>query len=124
MQRTIFVFIFALVAIAGAASAQTQKPPLMRGADQNTDVLRHRDFAGKPCLEISGFARPHVVNPNLFDHVISANNHCIQPLKVKVCYARSDHCIRLDVPGRARKEDILGIMPAMKEFRFDFKEQF
>jgi len=46
---------------------------LIRGS-QNTDVLRHRDLNGKPCLDIGGYARPLSSTSKLFDHVIAANN--------------------------------------------------
>lgn len=30
----------------------------------------------------------------------------------------------MDVPGNERQEAILGIMPAEKDFRFEFREKF
>src|ERR1700733_11442995 len=54
-------------------------------SSRNIEILRHRDLAGKPCLEVGGFARPHVVNADLFDHVIEATNNCGQLIKMQIC---------------------------------------
>jgi hypothetical protein len=56
--------------------------------------------------------------------MITANNDCSQPIKAQVCYYQSQHCIPIDVPGYGRKEAMLGIMPAMNAFRFEYREQF
>jgi hypothetical protein len=90
----------------------------------NFDILRHRDLTGKPCLNIAAISRAHVINPKLFDHVIAIDNHCSQLIKVRVCYSGSEHCIPLDVTSHGRKEAVLGTMPSMPQFRYDFKEQF
>jgi hypothetical protein len=94
------------------------------GPSTGNDILRHRDPAGRPCLSVGGFARPHIVNPNLYDHVIIAVNSCPQRIIMRVCYYRSQDCIPMDVPGNERQEAILGIMPAEKDFRFEFREKF
>jgi hypothetical protein len=89
-----------------------------------TDILRHRDFAGKPCLTLSGTARPHLIDRKLYDHVIIASNACPQRIGVRVCYFRTDNCISMEVPGRQRKEAILGTLPSTQEFGFEFREKF
>ena len=43
----------------GGTSPSSSPPPRIITGSQNTDILRHRDFAGKPCLGIGGFARAH-----------------------------------------------------------------
>jgi hypothetical protein len=97
-------------------------PPI--SSSQNTDILRHRDPAGKPCLLVQGMARPHTINPNLFDHVIVAANGCAQLIKMQVCYYRTRQCIPMEVPGKGRREAVLGMMPSMRDFRYEFRERF
>jgi hypothetical protein len=88
------------------------------------EVLRHRDFAGKPCLTVNGFARAHTINPNLYDDVISISNSCPRSISVRVCYTGTEDCISVDVPGSEHKEAILGMLPAIKDFDFEFHEKF
>lgn len=119
-----------LAALTCAASAQGGLAPLGSssyptfGSSAGSDVLRHRGPTGQACLDVSGFSRPHTVDPNLFDHVIAVSNHCAQQISMKVCYYQSQDCISMEIPGGEHKEAVLGIMPAMKDFRFDFKEKF
>lgn len=98
-------------------------PKLITGS-QDLEIMRHRNFSGKPCLEIGGYARPLQVDSRVFDHVIVATSICPQPLKVKVCYSGSQDCILMQVPGYGRKEAILGTLGGMKEFRYEFREIF
>ena len=79
---------------------------------------------GKPCLVLHGYAKPQTINPNIFEHRIAASNGCGQNIKVKVCYHGSDDCITIDVPPWDRKDSVLGIYPALRDFKFDAKEQF
>jgi hypothetical protein len=129
-------------AIAGLATAQDDAPPLSGfsgpiygGTEEPTTdtpiagtetsaIHRHLDMAGQPCLSVSGYATPQVVDPNLFDHMISARNHCPQSIKIQVCYFQTQECISMDVPGDAIKESLLGIFPSLKDFRFEFRERF
>ena len=90
----------------------------------NTQILRHRDFAGRSCLAISGYARPHTIDRKLYDHVIVAVNNCPQQISISVCYYNSDDCLAMQVPGDDRKEAILGTMPSQKDFRYEFREKF
>ncbi len=94
------------------------------GASNGNDILRHRDYAGKPCLSVGAYARPHTVNPNLYDHVITVINNCPQRIAMQACYYRSPECIRIEIPGNERKEAVLGTLPAAKDFRFEFREKF
>jgi hypothetical protein len=94
------------------------------GASAGTEVLRHRDFTGKPCLAVGAFARSHTINPNLYDHVIVATNSCPQRIAIQVCYYGSQDCIPVEIPGDERKEAILGTLPGEKDFRFEFREKF
>lgn len=100
-----------------------QEPPTF-GASASSEVLRHRDFTGRPCLEVSGSARPHTINPNLYDHMISVKNNCPQRIAIQVCYYQSQDCISMDIPGDSTRDGVLGVMPAEKSFRFEFREKF
>jgi hypothetical protein len=97
-------------------------PPMFDGT--NTQVLRHKDFTGRPCLDVTGQAEPHTIDPNLYDHVVTAVNHCPQAIRIDVCYYGSQDCIPMEIPGDERKEAVLGTMPAEKDFRFEFREKF
>jgi hypothetical protein len=143
MIRVVLAFI-GLAAVACPASAQSGTTPFDNsrpttggsgirapvdttpsfGASGGTEILRHRDFTGKTCLEVGGSARAHTTNPNLYDHVVSVRNNCPQRIALQVCYYRSRDCLPMEVPGGARKEAILGTLPSGRDFRFEFREKF
>jgi hypothetical protein len=111
--------------MAGAQSLNMQSAASTGGLPgESTELMRHRDISGKPCLAFAGIARPHLVNPKLFDHVMAVDNHCSQQIKIHVCYSKTDHCIDMELPSYGRKEAILGMMPSEPTFQFDFKERF
>jgi hypothetical protein len=91
---------------------------------QDLEILRHRDYAGKPCLNIGGYARPLAPSSKVFDHVVEANNSCSQSLRVQICYYKSQQCIDMQIPGRTRKEAVLGTTGGTKDFRYEFRERF
>jgi hypothetical protein len=96
-----------------------------QGFTESDSVERkHRDYAGKPCLVTSGVSRPLASNPRILNHSVSLDNHCVDRIKAKVCYYKTDHCTEVDVPGNSRKEQIIGTFPAMQLFRYEVKEQF
>ena len=122
-----------LAAVASAVSAQSEtrgvgvRPGAENrtfGASSGNDVLRHRAATGTPCLEVGGLARRHVMNPKVFDHVVTAKNSCPQRITMQVCYYRSQDCQTMEVPGGERREAILGSLPSAQEFRFEFREKF
>ena len=90
----------------------------------NSVERKHRDFAGKPCLEASGVSHPLASNPRILDHAVSLDNHCFDRIKVKVCYYHTEDCTDVEVPANSRKEQIIGVFPAMQLFRYEVKEQF
>jgi hypothetical protein len=112
-------------AVGGTMGMRTplQQSPTF-GASAGTQILRHRDMTGKPCLSVGAFARAHTTNPNLYDHVIIAVNGCPLRIAMQVCYYQSQDCIPMEIPGGERKEAILGTLPAMKDFRFEYREKF
>jgi hypothetical protein len=85
---------------------------------------KHRDFVGKPCLETSSESQPLISNPRILNHSVTLDNHCFEPIKAKVCYHGTDECTDVDVPPRSRKQQIIGVFPAMQQFRYDVIEQF
>jgi hypothetical protein len=108
--------------LGGAGVRPPEHPPILNGA-QVAGTQRHYGPTGKPCVTVEGYAQAQTINPNIFNHMISASNDCSQLIKVQVCYYQSKQCIPIDVPPYGRKEAILGIMPAMKQFRFEYREQ-
>jgi hypothetical protein len=112
---------------ATVGSSNGMRPPAqlpLLSSTPSAGVKLHLGPTGKPCLTVFGSAKPQVINPNIFEHIIMASNECSQTIKIKVCYYQSTQCIPLDVPAYGRKEVVLGIMPAMNQFRFEFREQF
>jgi hypothetical protein len=133
--------VLCLVAISCSASAQSGMNPSSSpvvggtipgpdsplptfGASGGNDILRHRGPTGSPCLTVSGFARPYSTNKNLYDHVVTAVNSCAERISMRVCYYNTQDCIAMEIPGDERKEAVLGTMPAEKDFRFEFRENF
>jgi len=112
------------MALLLATTAQPASAARLGIAESDTGARKHRDFAGKPCLQSEGIARPLVSNPRIMDHAVNLDNHCSDIIKVKVCYYRSDDCTEVVVPGYGRKEQIIGVFPAMQLFRYEVKEQF
>ncbi len=100
-------------------------------------VKVHRDPVGKPCVKVSAYSHQQpnsreIFDPtltprsssNIFEHFISAQNHCSQPVKLKVCYYGSQSCVVVDVPGYGRQEALLGVYPTLPDFRYQYVEQF
>lgn len=100
--------------------------PLLAQGFTTSDLgdRKHRDFVGKPCLQTAGESQPLTSNPRIMNHVVILDNHCPDRIRAKVCYHDTNECTDVDVPPRARKEQIIGVFPAMRLFRYDVKEQF
>lgn len=96
----------------------------LQGGGENAALTVHRDSLNRRCLDIDAASRRHVINPNVFDHVVSVYNNCLKPIKLRVCYYRSERCIDMEVPGKQRKDVILGIYPNLQYFRFSYREKF
>lgn len=112
------------VAFAQSGSGSFQSRLTLQSGGENAALTTHRDALNRPCLEIEAVSRRHVINPNVFDHVVSVSNRCLKLIKLRVCYSKSDSCIDMEVPGQQRKEGILGIYPNMQYFRYSFREKF
>jgi len=114
-----------VVSVQGSnPSAPFQSRLTLQGSGKNSAFTVHRDALNRPCLDIEAAARRHVINPNVFDHVVSVYNNCLMPIKLRVCYYNTDHCIDMKVRGKQRKDGILGIFPNMRYFRYSYREQF
>jgi hypothetical protein len=85
---------------------------------------KHRDFVGKPCLETSSESQPLASNPRILNHSVTLENHCFELIKVTVCYHGTDACTDVNVPARSRKQQVIGVFPALEQFRYDVKEKF
>jgi hypothetical protein len=86
---------------------------------------KHRDLAGKLCLETTGDARPLASNSQIFNHIINLENRCTDRIKARICYYGTDNnCVDVEIPGHSHKEQWLGVLPAMRRFRYDIKERF
>jgi hypothetical protein len=88
------------------------------------NARKHLDFAGKPCLSTEGVARPLSSNPRIMNHVVTFNNHCFERIRLKVCYFSTDDCTDVEVPPYGRKEQVIGVLPAVQLFRYELRELF
>ncbi|MDP2296014.1 MAG: hypothetical protein Q8M24_11205 [Pseudolabrys sp.] len=123
---TLFVLI-----IGSDANAQITNPNApyksrltLQNSGENAALTVHRNSLGKPCLNIEAASRAHVINPNVYDNIVSFQNQCNILIKVRVCYFGSESCVDVEVPGRQRKDAVLGIRPNSQYFRYSFKEKF
>jgi hypothetical protein len=110
--------------VGGAGAVVTRTPPSLFSNSQNSNAQVHPGPTGKPCVSVRGYTQQQIINDKIFDHMITASNDCSQPIKIQVCYYQSQHCTLIEVPAYGRKDALLGIMPEMKEFRYEYKEQF
>jgi hypothetical protein len=90
----------------------------------DTPAHTHLGSTGEPCLTVQGQAEQQKINPNIYNHTIVGINNCGQAIAVKVCYYQTEDCTRMTIPAYGEKRALLGIMPAMKDFRFQYTEQF
>jgi len=104
------------VAVAQAGSGNAKLT--LQGAAEANSSIAIRDALNRPCLDIEAAAKPHVVNPDVVDHVVSIKNNCPKLIKVKVCYFNSDRCNQLDLQGYKRVDTILGTMTKVTMFRY------
>jgi len=96
--------------------------PMMSDANDRNKLLQ-RDSLGRTCLQISAEARSQLATPNIFDHIVIVNNRCLQRIKVKLCYYKSERCFLVEMAANQRKETVLGTFPAQRYFRYEYQEQ-
>ncbi len=118
----------ALVILLGSASSISSQTRTLSGPEMvgsaAASAKRHYRPTGEPCLTLSGYAKAQLVNKEMFDHWITVKNDCLQRIKVQVCYFGSQDCIMLDAPPYGENIGLLGVYPKLKDFRYDYKEQF
>lgn len=136
MVRLALFSLAMLVAFTNAGYCQTglipnsnTKAPFqnrltLQNQGENAALTVHRGPLGKPCLEFEAASRSHVINPKVYDHVISIYNRCVQIIRVRVCYYNSDRCIDMEVHGLQRKDAVLSVVPNMQYFRYSYREKF
>jgi hypothetical protein len=114
------------IALAQTAipSSPFQSRLTMQNAGENATFGVHRDPLNRPCLQIEAASRRHVINPNVYDHVVSVYNRCLKTIKLRVCYYKSDHCIDMELQPQKRVDSVLGIFPNMQYFRYSYREKF
>ena len=114
-----------MILAGGTLAAQTTTSPPHNVIPTAYDASRHHmGPTGKPCLSLSSSAKAQTVNKNIYEHWVGAANSCGQHIKVQICYYKSNDCITMDVPAFGRKDSVLGIFPALQNFRYEAKEQF
>lgn len=106
------------------ASPGVAIPPTSSAEASGALTPRHRSPTGAVCMRVVGMARPFSNNSNLFNHWIYAENICSDRIRLRVCYFSTTSCITMDVAGRERKEAILGTLPSVKDFRYEYRERF
>jgi hypothetical protein len=124
-----FVFLAAVGYGGGVRPAQAASysnsgavlPQAMRSGENVNDQTQ-RDPFRKECLSMHSSSHAHVINPQVFDHMISATNSCFRVIKLRVCYFKTEHCIDMTVPSQQRKDAILGSYPALQMFRYTYVE--
>jgi hypothetical protein len=124
MRRIGFFLSFVLTLLGANALAQDMEPPKGISPVQDDIAKRHMSPLGRPCLAIQGYAKPELVNKNIYQHWIKAANSCGQAIRIKVCYYKTEDCILMSAPPYEKKDAMLGIFPALKRFQFEAKEQF
>lgn len=109
---------------AQTALAQFKSRLTLQNAGKNAGLTVHRSAFGKPCLDIEAASRAHVINPDVYDNVVSVKNQCSKRISVRICYFNTKSCVDVDVPGHQRKDAIIGVRPHMQYFRYSFREKF
>lgn len=103
-------------ASGGASSSFTLQGPAE--SSSSIPAANVRDSLGRLCYETYAVARAHVVEPDVYDHIISFKNNCTKPLKLKACYLNSDRCAPVDLRPYMRTEVIIGTMKNMRFFKY------
>lgn len=116
-------FMLILMWLSLSASSLLAQSSTPFDALGGTDVVVHKDFTGRPCLTVGGSARAHIINPRLYDDVVTVINRCPERIVLQVCYYHTQDCIPMEISGNDQKQGILGTMPAQTYFRFEYHEK-
>lgn len=112
----------AVVGSSPGYGTEQRRPSSRFGSSQTP--MRHLGSDGKACVYVLGQARPQAINPNLYEHVLIVNNGCGLPVKLRVCYYGTESCNDVSIAAFTRRQEIFGIMPNAKDFRFEYREYF
>jgi hypothetical protein len=110
---------FWLVGIGGSVSQDESAVAIL-----GREIRQHMSPLGKPCLALAGTSRPLKFAVNTFEHVIEAKNNCSLIIKVQICYYQSDHCASVIAPSYGKTTTMLGIATAIKDFKYQYREEF
>jgi hypothetical protein len=90
----------------------------------NAALTVHRSPLGKPCLNMEAASRAQIINPDLYDNIVSIQNQCSKKISVKVCYYGTEICVDVEVLAQQRKDVTIGIRPHTQYFRYSYQEKF
>jgi hypothetical protein len=85
---------------------------------------RHKSPTGQPCVTVHGLSKPQIVTPTIYDHILIIQNVCSAPIKLRLCYFQSSQCINTVSSGYSRRQQLLGLGPNAKDFRYAYTEEF
>jgi hypothetical protein len=128
MLRSSLVRSILLSILLGLSGRPTIAESLFQASGEDSaapsQVIRqHTRPNGKPCIDLESYAKPEIVNKNLFEHWISATNSCGERIELRVCYHGSSDCIVMKLPPWESKSSVLGIYP-VEDFQYDAAEKF
>lgn len=131
MSRIVLLGTLSVLAVSSDADAQLTNPNApyksrltLQNSGENAALTVHRNSLGKPCLNIEAASRSHVINPDVYDNIVSFQNQCQILIKVRVCYFGTESCVDVEVPAQKRTDAVLGIRPKSQYFRYSYKEKF
>ena len=83
----------------------------------------HVTLAGQPCVTIFPLIAPDIAIHGTFFHNLLASNACSARITLQACYYATSDCVIIQLPPYGRTETTLGMIPGVKEFRFEYREQ-
>jgi hypothetical protein len=112
-------------ALAQSTNPITRTPSrlTLQNSGSNAALTVSRNSLGKPCLSIEAASRSHVVNPTVFDNIVSIENQCNKLIKVRICYYGTESCVDAEIPAMQRKDTIIGVRPQSQYFRYSYREK-
>lgn len=130
------VLVLAWFKPTSEAHAQLQSQPIVGGTgglivsqengrfDVSGTARQHKTPTNKPCVKVHGISRQQIVNNTIYEHILILENACNQPIKLRLCYFQSTSCVNSTVNAYSRRQQILGIAPNAKDFRYAYTEEF
>jgi len=116
----LFAFVLLGTSFIGISFAQQNRSLTIQGdAERGKDF--HKDLFGKPCVSFEAISRAYVSDSHIFDHIVSANNHCPQLIQLRICYQDTLRCVYVPLGAYERKESVLGV-DAIRDFKYQASE--